>query len=149
SADLASEADDLGRALAVALPFVQHRTEAVFNWPMALPLPSHLRFRRALARLDQVALELIERRQAGDEASAPRDLLSMLVFARDPETGARMDARQVRDEVITFLLAGHETTANALAFTLYLLARHPAVEDGGPAGARAVPGEPAPPSDRL
>ncbi len=144
SAELADEADALGSALAVALPFVQHRTEALFNWPVGWPLPSHLRFRRALAQLDGVVHELIERRRRGAPEAARRDLLSTLVFARDPDTGERMDARQVRDEVMTFLLAGHETTANALAWTFYLLANHPEVEARVLAETQAVLGDRAP-----
>jgi len=56
------------------------------------------------------------------------DLLSRLLLARDPETGEGMPDRQIRDELMTIFLAGHETTANALAWTFYLLARHPLVE---------------------
>jgi cytochrome P450 len=57
------------------------------------------------------------------------DLLGMLLEARDPETGAAMDDRQVRDEVITLLIAGHETVASALTWTFYLLARNPETRD--------------------
>ena len=59
---------------------------------------------------------------------ADHDLLSMLVFARDEETGETMTDKQIRDDVMTFFIAGHETTATALSWTWYLLSKHPAVE---------------------
>jgi cytochrome P450 len=93
-----------------------------------LPLPANTRFWRALRELDAVVYRIIaDRRQTNrDEA----DLLSMLLSARDDETGARMTDRQLRDEVMTMLLAGHETTSLALSWTYYLLSQHPDVEQG-------------------
>jgi cytochrome P450 len=69
--------------------------------------------------------EVIDTRR--QPAAARDDLVSMLLAARDEETGEGMSARQLRDEVMTFFLAGHETTANALAWTWYLLAQHPEI----------------------
>jgi cytochrome P450 len=91
-----------------------------------LPLPANRRFRRALHELETVVYRIIEdrRRTRRDEA----DLLSMLLSARDEETGAGMSDRQLRDEVMTMLLAGHETTSLALSWTYYLLSKHPDVE---------------------
>jgi cytochrome P450 len=72
--------------------------------------------------LDGVVSGMIEERRRGE----PRgDMLSMLLDARDPATGEGMGDRQLRDEVMSLLLAGHETTANVLTWTLYLLAQHP------------------------
>ena len=68
---------------------------------------------------------IIEQRRK--TASAQNDLLDMLLKARDDSSGERMTDRQIRDEVITIFSAGHETTANLLSWTLYLLARHPDV----------------------
>lgn len=92
-----------------------------------LPLPSMRRYRRAQATLDRVIYRIIEERRArGDDRG---DLLSMLLLARDEDAdGGRMSDTQVRDEAMTIFLAGHETTANALAWTWYLLAQHPDVE---------------------
>ncbi|HKE37273.1 MAG TPA: cytochrome P450 [Candidatus Baltobacteraceae bacterium] len=99
------------------LPFGQLRQR--------LPLPSTRRFNRARATLDRVIYDLIaKRRKDGDGA----DAMSMLLTASDPETGDRMTDEQVRDEVMTLFMAGHETTANLLTWTFYLLARHPEVE---------------------
>jgi cytochrome P450 len=68
-----------------------------------------------------------ERRASGKDQG---DLLSMLLLAIDEENGGQMTNKQVRDEVMTLFIAGHETTANALAWTFYLLAQHPEVENG-------------------
>lgn len=90
-----------------------------------LPLPSVRRAKRAVETLDGLVYGLIaERRRAG---GGGEDLLGLLLDARD-EDGSAMDDRKVRDEVLTLFLAGHETTANALAWTWYLLARHPEAE---------------------
>jgi len=90
-----------------------------------LPTPANLRFRNGIERLDEVIHGLIdERREEGEDTG---DLLSMLLRFRD-EVGATMSDKQLRDEVLTLLLAGHETTALALAWTWYLLSLHPEVE---------------------
>lgn len=95
-------------------------------------LPRTRRFRGNVARLDEVVQEIIgERRRIrasnGARSADGHDLLDMLMDARDEETGQGMSDRQLRDEVMTLMLAGHETTANALTWTLYLLSRHPNV----------------------
>jgi len=94
--------------------------------PLAVPSPTNLRVRRALRRLDAVVYGLIAKRRR--EGTAGRaDLLSWLLDARD-EQGEGISDRQIRDEVATFILAGHETTALALSWTLMLLAQHPEAE---------------------
>lgn len=91
-----------------------------------LPLPANRRFWRALRELDSVVYRIIaERRQSRRDEG---DLLSMFLSARDDETGAGMTDRQLRDEVMTMLLAGHETTSLALSWTYYLLSPHPNIE---------------------
>ncbi|HET9028609.1 MAG TPA: cytochrome P450 [Candidatus Aquilonibacter sp.] len=89
-------------------------------------LQSTRRFERARARLDRVIYRLIEQRRT--DTVDRGDALSMLMAAEDPETGYRLSDHQVRDEAMTLFLAGHETTANALLWTWYLLARNPDVE---------------------
>jgi cytochrome P450 len=87
-------------------------------------------FRRAGAvfnEFDRTVDQLISSR-AHHSAGPPRDLLARLVAARDAETGGAMTAKEVRDEVVTIFMAGHETTAQALTWTWYLLSLHPAVE---------------------
>lgn len=126
SADVSGEADTVGRALTVALEHVNYRMMHFFALPERVPTPRNLRFRRAMQQLDPVALGLIERRRRSGEDAG--DLLSMLLMARDEETGESMSDAQLRDEVMTILLAGHETTAVALSWTWYLLARNPEAE---------------------
>jgi cytochrome P450 len=88
-----------------------------------LPLPRNRRFREGKAELDEIVHGLIrERRATGDRG----DLLSMLLSAQDE--GGGMSDQLVRDEAMTIFLAGHETTANALTWTWYLLSQHPDVE---------------------
>lgn len=90
-----------------------------------LPLPSVRRANKARETLDALIYRMIaERRRTG---GGGEDLLSLLLAARD-EDGSAMDDRQVRDEAMTLFLAGHETTANALAWSWYLLAGHPEAE---------------------
>ena len=92
-----------------------------------LPTPATRRARAALATLDAVLYDLIDRRR---RRGPGRDVLSALMHARDPETGgAGLTDRQLRDETMTLLLAGHETTACALTWTWYLLAMHPEIDD--------------------
>jgi cytochrome P450 len=90
-----------------------------------LPTPRMISFRRAVARMDNTVYSIIAQHRANKTDSG--DLLSMLISARD-EDGSRMSDKQLRDEVLTFLIAGHETTALALTWTWHLLAQHPEIE---------------------
>src|SRR5262249_58670010 len=69
---------------------------------------------------------LAERGRAPD--AEPKDLLARLIAERDAETGGGMTAKEVRDQVVTIFMAGHETTSQALSWTWYLLSQHPAAE---------------------
>jgi cytochrome P450 len=88
-------------------------------------MPGIRRYHRAIRDLDAVIYGTIAQRRAG--ATAGDDLLARFLAARD-EDGSRMTDRQLRDELVTLFLAGHETTAVALSFCFYLLARHPQVD---------------------
>ena len=90
-----------------------------------LPTPRMISFRRAVARMDNTVYSIIAQHRAHKVDSG--DLLSMLMAARD-EDGSSMSDQQLRDEVLTFLIAGHETTALTLTWTWHLLAQHPEVE---------------------
>ena len=92
-----------------------------------IPTPSARRAEQGRATLDALIYGLIDERRKADKEEAGEDLLSLLLAARD-EDGGLMDAAQVRDEALTLFLAGHETTANALAWSWYLLALHPEIE---------------------
>lgn len=126
SADLGGRVGAFGPALTETLEYVNRRSFRLFALPERIPTPRNRRFVRARAELDRVAYDLIEaRRRSGEDAG---DLLSMLLLARDEETGERMSDAQLRDEVMTILLAGHETGAVAMSWTWYLLSRHPEQE---------------------
>jgi cytochrome P450 len=86
--------------------------------PKRIPTPHNVRFEMAARRLDRIVATIIEERRKSEEDRG--DLLSMLMFA-DDDSGERMTDEQLRDEVMTLLLAGHETTANALSWTFWLL----------------------------
>ena len=124
--DLTRKADEVGEALLVALDFVNRRAMSLVVLPVGVPTPANRRFQRAVRVLDRVVYDIIEsRRRAGGGAT---DLLSLLVDARD-ETGDGLTDLQLRDQVLTFVLAGYETTAVALAWTWLLLGEHPGVEE--------------------
>lgn len=91
--------------------------------PPVLPTRFDREWRAALADLDRVVYQIIAARRADDERGG--DLLAMLMHARDEETGEQMTDKQLRDEALTMLVAGHETTATTLAWAWALLDRHP------------------------
>jgi cytochrome P450 len=107
--------------------FSDHFLNPLFWSPLLrwLPFPSNLRFRRAVRLLGGIVYDLMSRGRAG--GLAPGSLLSRLLEAQWQE-GSPLTDRQLRDEMVTLLLAGHETTALTLSYTFYLLAQHPEVE---------------------
>ena len=145
--DLERHAGEVAEILEVVnlYPLELRALMTLFSW---VPTPHNLTWRRAVKRLDRIVYEMIEARRrhgAGDD-----DLLDHLIRVLDEETGEGMDERQMRDEVVTLMLAGHETSANALAWTLYLLGTHADIEarlsesltatlNGAPAAADDLP----------
>jgi len=132
SADVESEASEIGEAMTAALQMFQLLVMPFSEYLIKLPLPSVRRFEKARALLNSTIYGLIrERRNSGQDTG---DLLSMLLLAQDEEQdggkkhGGGMTDTQVRDEALTLFLAGHETTANALSWTWYLLSQHPEIE---------------------
>lgn len=121
--ELLGDARGIGEALTDAMTYLV--TAGLSFIPSSIPLPSRTRAQRAVTRLDETVLRVIaERRAAMTRGADDRgDVLSILLEARD-EAGALTD-RQLRDEIMVLMLAGHETTANLLAWTWYLLAIHP------------------------
>jgi cytochrome P450 len=126
-AQVDDQADDIAGALTELMEMFPLLLVPFAEVLQHLPLPQTLRFRRAIRRLDRTIYSIIDERRASGEDRG--DLLSMLLLAQDEEgDGGGMTDKQVRDEAMTLFLAGHETTANALAWTWYLLAQHPEVE---------------------
>ena len=126
-ADVEAQAREVGEALTDVMESFWTLMLPLSHVIERLPLPNLRRSRRARARLDSIIYGMIaERRRAPSDRG---DLLSMLLLAQDEEgDGGGMDDEQVRDEAMTIFLAGHETTANALAWTWYLLSGAPDVE---------------------
>ncbi len=125
SADVSNDVDQVGATLKeLVRPFA---SQATLGWILnnRLPTPYHFRFHALAKKIDNVVYRIIaERRASGKDEG---DLLSMLLAARD-EDGSQMSDRQLRDEVMTLFLAGHETTALTLAWSWYLLGKYPEVE---------------------
>jgi cytochrome P450 len=139
-ADVTDRASEISQALLSMMDDFNARFRGLFAAPLWLPTPANRRTRRGIRHLHEVIDRIIaERRRSGADRG---DLLSILLQARDEEgDGGRMTDQQVRDEVMTLLLAGHDTTANALTWTWYLLANHPAAADRLAAEAGEVLGD--------
>ena len=121
---LRDASETIARTFQVGAHWVLDEAERLVHFPYAIPFPRNLRMRAAMRRMDAVVSRLIaERRASGDSG----DILSMLLAAKDDTDGRGMTDQQIRDEAITMIFAGHETTANGLAWTFYLLAQHPEV----------------------
>ncbi len=123
NAEMEGEAAEIGDALTEVFALFHTLMLPLADLLEKLPLPSVRRFARARGRLDATIYRLIDERRASGEDKG--DLLSMLLLARDEDDGGRMTDEQVRDEALTIFLAGHETTAHALAWTWYLLSQNP------------------------
>ncbi len=126
SSDVDSEAEEIGTALNQVFGLFEVILMPFSEWLEKLPLPSVRRFKQARARLDQTIYRLIAERRANPRDTG--DLLSMLLLAQDEEGRGGMTDEQVRDEALTLFIAGHETTANALTWTWYLLSQNPEAE---------------------
>ncbi|MBC8029663.1 MAG: cytochrome P450 [Pyrinomonadaceae bacterium] len=126
NADVSGDADKVGQVLSrMVKPFA---SQATFKWILdnRLPTRAHKEFFSAANEIDELIYRIIgERRASGRDEG---DLLSMLLAAHDEDDGSQMTDRQLRDELMTIFLAGHETTALTLSWTWYLLAQNPEVE---------------------
>ena len=132
--DLAGDAAAVNRIFPVILACLGARVASPIRPPVWVPTANNRLLRPALASLDAIVVRLIaaKRRRLAEGGAAQdghRDLLTILMLARDPETGEAMSDTQLRDEVMTFMIAGHETTATALSWLWYLLDRHPEEQD--------------------
>lgn len=122
--DLEGEASAFGDALNVALVWANEHVESLLRVPLWVPTPKNLACRAAMRTIEDVVLGVVaERRRTGVQKP---DLLGMLMELQDDD-GVRMTDKQLRDELLTLVVAGHETTANALTFALYRLSQVPEV----------------------
>lgn len=135
------EAGPLGRAIGVALELASRRLFEP-SPPLWIPTARNRRFVAAKREVDAFIYDLIRRRRVGATGTAEaRDLLDVLISARDDESGRAMSDEQLRDEVMTVFIAGHETTAVTLSWTLLLVARDPRVMARLAAEAAGLPSE--------
>jgi cytochrome P450 len=119
--DLGPRVADVELAFPVLLAELFRRARSAVNLPVWVPTFRHARFHRALADVDAVVAEILVARRKRDEAR--EDLLGLLLAARD-EDGSALTDEEIRNHVITFLLAGHETTAGVLTWAFSLFDRH-------------------------
>lgn len=126
--DVSQDADQVSLAFReLGQYFERLLNHPVRSAPLWVPTKANRRFKKAVATLKQIVAAIVDER-LGNERD-PGDLLSMLIQARDEETGERMSDNQLKSEVLNFLLAGYETTATALTWTFYLLASHAAIRE--------------------
>lgn len=118
-----ADVDAVSRNLDTLLEFFTRLSSPLLELSLKLPLPSTLAFKRAVRELDEIIYRMIESRRGAQHAG--NDLLSLLMQAKDDGTNAQMSEKQVRDEILTLLIAGYETIANLLAWALWLLAQRP------------------------
>lgn len=126
SSNVDDEADEIGASMTTLVEMFNYLLLPFSEWLQKLPLPHSRRFARARSTLDSVIYRIINERRASGRDTG--DLLSMLLSAQDEDDGTTMTDEQVRDEAMTLFLAGHETTANALTWTWYLLSQNPEKE---------------------
>jgi cytochrome P450 len=124
--DIDRDALAAGNAFTYVLEFMSERSVSLIDIPLFVPTRANRLYRQSMATLEGYLGGVIRerRRHLGDRD----DLLAMLLAARDPETGEPMSDQQLFDEVVTLFFAGHETTAQALTWSWYLLAQHPDAE---------------------
>lgn len=126
SVDLSDEASNIDWAVNEFLSYADRHIRRLYSLPPTVPTPANRRFHRATRLMDELVYGIIrDRRSSGEDHG---DLISMLLLTRDADTGEQMSDRQVRDEVMTTLVAGHETTAAALAWAFWLVSSNPSVE---------------------
>ncbi len=123
STSVLDKVEQIAPALDTGLRYAARSVANPLTPPLFIPTAENRRFKQARALMDEIIYGII--RQRREQPAQKQDLLEMLLNATDENSGEKMSDRQIRDEVITIFTAGHETTANLLGWTFYLLARHP------------------------
>lgn len=121
-----SESDEIGKCLTTIVKQFPRMLFPYSEYLDNLPIPSIRKFKQSLNRLDQIIYSLIEERRGEQENK--NDILTTLINAQDEESGSRLTDYEVRDEAMTLFIAGQETTANALVWTIYLLCTNPEIK---------------------
>ncbi len=118
-----------------------------FRLPDFVPTPGRRRIQRALDTIHPFIARIVETRRT--RGPSETDVASLLVYARDPETGAEMAEGQLRDEIVTIMATGHDSVSEAMTWTLYLLGKHPAVYRRVAEEVRSLPGNESPDPDLV
>jgi cytochrome P450 len=145
--DKTSGAEVVEQSVATQAKYLNDRLSSPVDIPENAPIPVQKRFLAARNALNSMVDDVIaERRKTGEDKG---DLLSILLQARDEETGDLISDEQARDEIKTLLIAGHETTATTLGWTFYLLSKHPEIEERLRAEIAEVLGDRAPTAEDV
>jgi cytochrome P450 len=126
SMELEEGFDVIGEPIEKVMKLAIKRMRAILPLPLWIPTKANREYKKAVQALDDVLFTIINQRR--EDVEKHNDLLGILMRARNEEDGLGMDDEQLRDELMTIFLAGHETTANALSWTLYLLSQNPEAE---------------------
>lgn len=143
--DLDEHADSVGASLRVALEYIANRSMKPMAVPRWLPTPARRRARAASAELRRIAGKILQACRVDPDRDAP--LVRALMAAIDPATGQPLTDDEIRDELIVFMLAGHDTTATALAYSLWALGRHRDIQDKVRAEVSRIGGRELTPAD--
>lgn len=129
--DVSREAPEVNEDLSYILRYTLSRLGRLWDLPSGISTPARRKYGASLARLGAVVDTLLSEQKSSplEKGSRSPNLVSELLAFRDPKTGAPLDEQLIRDNVLTFLTAGHETTAKALTWSLYLMASHPEPAD--------------------
>ncbi|MFV9634610.1 cytochrome P450 [Mycobacterium neumannii] len=134
--DLNERADTIGRCMHVASSYTADRALRPVRAPRWLPTPARRRARRAVAEMREITDQMV--RACRDDPTRDAPLVRALMAARDPETGLPLSDDDISNDLLIFMLAGHDTTSTALTFSLWALGRHPDIQDRVAAEAAAI-----------
>jgi cytochrome P450 len=126
ASDLGDDVERVGPTIEMIVKYYGHGILSLFPFMEHLPLPANKRAKQAMSALDAMVFDIV--RRSREKKQPGKDLLSMLLAARD-DGGSGFGDQELRDHLMTFFLAGHETTALALTYTFVLLCQHPEVEE--------------------
>ena len=125
--DMSAHAETVSEAVSVMFELTHKRLNAVVDPPLNVPIPANRRFLKSRAALDKMVYDLIRERRAQSDKRDTGEFLSILMDVRDEETGEGMTDLEIRDEIMTFIFAGHETVSTGLTWVMVFLSQHPAV----------------------
>lgn len=142
-----TDVSEIYRIMVEAQDYIIQRTVKPWLTPFSFLFGKHRRFKKDMEWFDSNLFSVIEERKK--DPNPPADLLTMLLQSRYEDTGEPMEDKQLRDEATTLFAAGHETSSNALTWTLYLLAQHPEIMEKLRAEIKAVFGDETPSFENL